>query len=156
MNCKYFKTEDNRIVDLEKTIEEQKQNDNYTDYCFEELENDEQGQAVLKFSAVGTERCSMKYQVGKRCEFVMTCDSPSIAQSNSLMDLIDGFIVVDKHNEKHWFFSSVEEVNNMPKEDLVYSLNDWDYHGFLQTNKGFVYVTEMNENGELKLLCQKK
>lgn len=88
------------------------------------------------------------YALSKCC----LIDDMILAQDDAIEELLDGFILVDKKNPKNWFTADVEEVMNTPKDELLRMMNDWEYHGYVQTKKGMQYVTDFDEKGELFLL----
>ena len=73
------------------------------------------------------------------------CNTNVIKSSDHIEDLLDGF-VVENTNDGNWFFMDVSEFKN-EKEYFV----NYSYTGFIKTNKGFIYVAKVNEQGKLEL-----
>lgn len=73
------------------------------------------------------------------------CSTNVIKSSDTIEDLLDGFIIENKdcHN---WFFMDVSEFKER-HETLI----NWTYTGFIKTPNGFTYVAKLNKNGELEL-----
>ena len=159
---KYIRTKDGRIIDLQKFIEEEKKNPNYTDYEFEEIKNEENS-CSIHWTAVGTKENSQKDQVGRRCQFGATASSPFIAQADTIEKLSDEFRGVwinyfeskkkDAHEEYHYdkkkdvFYDDFEELTHkeaIEKFDIFYAA--------IWTEWGLRYVAKMKEilpNGEI-------
>ena len=66
--------------------------------------------------------------------------------ADTIEELLDGFIVENKdyHN---WFFLDVSEF-----KERCTTLINWTYTGFIKTDKGLIYVAQLNDKGELELL----
>ncbi|MCR4661677.1 MAG: hypothetical protein K5765_06755 [Clostridia bacterium] len=146
---KYIRTKYGRIVDIEKFINEEKDTPYYKDFEFEEISKD----GVLKWTAIGTEKCSIKDQIGRRCHFSATLDSEIIKQADTIEELCDCFIAVDKNGnlcenpmiaKGHCFksFCNYYKANGI----------DVDCYLAILTDKGLVYVAKMNDKGDLELI----
>lgn len=70
-----------------------------------------------------------------------------IKQADAIDELIDGLIVEEKGNPNNWFTMEVYDFKNEEEH-----LKGWTYRAFIKTDKGLIYVAEMNEEGKLKLL----
>ena len=75
-----------------------------------------------------------------------------IAEADTIEELCDGLIVEEKGNESNWFIMSIGDFKNLSDEDKRYQAKDWAFKAFIKTDKGFVFVAEMNKNGVLELL----
>lgn len=73
------------------------------------------------------------------------CSTNVIKSSDSIEDLLEGFIVENKdyHN---WFFLDVSEF-----KERCATLINWTYTGFIKISTGFKYVAKLNESGKLEL-----
>ena len=69
-----------------------------------------------------------------------------IKQADTIEELCDEFIVVDKITKHH----STLNVNDLGK--LKALLDDYQIYGAIWTEKGLIYVAKMNDKGELELL----
>lgn len=135
---KYIRTKDGRIVDLEKFINEEKDTPYYKDFEFEEISED----GELKWTAIGTEKCSIKDQIGRRCHFSATLNSEVLKQANTIEELCDEFVLV----------SSITSQCFITKYPKAYITNGFNIYGAIWTEKGLIYVAKMNDKGELELL----
>lgn len=95
--------------------------------------------------------CGVKfYDYETREDFVNRIrEEQIINQSESLEELCDEFVVVDKRNNVHYlmdYYDVCEELQDgrLYEKDIVY--------GAIWTSKGLIYVAKLNEKGELCLL----
>ena len=143
---RYIRTKDG-IVDLEKFINEEKDTPYYKDFEFEEISKD----GKLKWTAIGTEKCSIKNQIGRRCYFSATLNSEIIKQADTIEGLCDEFVIVHKDGT-HVFQKSTAD-DKVSKEYVEYLLrNNQTFYGAIWTEHGLKYIAKMNEKGELELL----
>ena len=77
---------------------------------------------------------------------------PNLKIADTIEELCDGFIVEEKDNETNWFVMEMDELKNMPQEQRIFELKNWNHYAFIKTNKGLVYVAKLNNKGELELL----
>lgn len=63
-----------------------------------------------------------------------------IAKADTIEELCDEFVAVDKETKKHLLFFSTTDSN-------VYEI-----YGAIWTDKGLIYVAKMNDKGEVELL----
>lgn len=80
-------------------------------------------------------------------QIVLSCNI--LKQSENLEELCDRFVVIDKRNNVHYLMDYddvIEEIycGRIYEEDVVY--------GAIWTDKGLIYVSKMNEQGELELI----
>lgn len=87
---KYVRTKDGIILDLEEFINEEKDTPYYKDFEFEEISKD----GRLKWTAIGTEKCPGKDQIGRRCHFSATLNSEVIKQADTIPELFDELVLV--------------------------------------------------------------
>jgi hypothetical protein len=144
---KYIRTKDGRIVDIEKFINEEKDTPYYKDFIFEEITKD----GELKWTAIGTEKCSIKDQIGRRCHFSATLNSEVINQANTIEELCDEFVVIGIFENQIGCccdtFKEAKELKDyveLPQGQIIY--------GAIWTEKGLIYVAKMNDIGEWELL----
>lgn len=144
---RYIRTIDGRIVDLEKFINEEKDTFYYKDFIFEEITKD----GELKWTAIGTEKNSIKDQIGRRCHFSATLNSEILKQTNTIEELCDEFVVIGIFiNQIGCCCDTLEEAKELkdyvelPQEQIIY--------GAIWTEWGLKYVAKMNDKGELELL----
>ena len=157
---RYIRTRDGRIVNIQKFIDEQKDTPYYYDFEFDEIKNEENS-CVLNWTAVGSRENSIKEQVGKRCQFGATIDSPFVAQSDSLDDLVDVFVLKDKcsftpSGFRYRFASRERGFTSLLQVLAEHTCDaDTEVYGAIGTDKGLIYVTKMNKEKELELcyLC---
>ena len=145
---KYIRTKKGKIVDIEKFINEEKDTPYYKDFEFEEITKD----GELKWTAVGTEKCSIKDQIGSRCHFSATLNSEIIKQANNVEELCD-----------YVFYRFIEdnelEIKNIKKVNMRV-LKSWYKNNIVKdvmfailTDKGLIYVAKMNKDkGEPELI----
>ena len=142
---KYVRTKDGRIIDIEKFINEEKDTPYYKDFIFEEITKD----GVLKWTAVGTEQNSIEEQRGIRCQFSATLTSEIINQANTIEELCDEFIVISDNCKR-------PIISALPFNELqLYAKGRTKYaicYGAIWTDKGLIYVANLNDKGELELL----
>ena len=146
---KYIRTKDG-IVDLEKFINEEKDTPYYKDFEFEEISKD----GKLKWTAIGTEKCSIKNQIGRRCHFYATLNSEVINQADTIEELCDEFVSNNKLLEPKYVYTNetlIQSWRNRFEDELVVKGNK-DIKGAIWTDKGLIYVAKMNNKGELELL----
>lgn len=75
-----------------------------------------------------------------------------VKESDLIEELCDGLIVEENGNESNWFFMSIDDFQLLSYDDRQYRWNGWTFKAFTKTDKGFVFVAEMNNNGVLELL----
>lgn len=152
---KYVRTKDGRIVDVEKFINEEKDTPYYKDFEFEEISKDGQ----LKWTAIGTEKCSLKDQIGIRCHFSATLNSEVIKQANTIEELIcdddiiylhdlypDAILVVEGNIKPFGYPEAIKL-----KKWLDYKFLKFDL--FIKDSKGnYIKRAKTNEKGDLELL----
>ena len=152
---KYVRTKDGKIADLEKFINEEKDTPYYKDFEFEEISKD----GELKWTAIGTEKCSLKDQIGTRCHFSATLNSEVIKTADTIEELCDEFVIIRRDdntfalakyypNDKTFYVKTADEEVSL-SECLMYG---YEIYGAIWTSKGLIYVAKMNEKGELELL----
>ena len=139
---RYIRTKDGRISDVEWFINEEKKNPYYTDYEFEEIKNEEDC-CSIHWTAVGTKQNSIKDQIGRRCQFGITINSPFIKQSDNIEELCDEFVLCE---DNHYCVVGDVEAKEMA------TTNYGTIYGAIWTNKGLIHVAKMNEKGELESL----
>lgn len=151
---RYIRTKDGRIVDVQKFIGEEKDTPYYYDFKFDEIKNEED-YCVLNWTAIGSKENSIKEQVGKRCQFGATIDSPFIAQADTIEELCDELVATNRGCKCLYKPSEVfgcqdkEAVNELIKSSLIYgAIWTKGEHGepILKS------VAKMNEKGDLELL----
>jgi hypothetical protein len=157
---KYIRTKDGRIVDIEKFINEEKDTPYYKDFIFEEITKD----GELKWTAIGTEKCSIKDQIGRRCHFSATLNSEVIKQADTIEELCDEFCLEQplQDIEHIWFLNSAENHKEFIQR---YNQSKWcekltsgwqkeaiNGYGAIYTDKGLIYVAKINEKREWELL----
>lgn len=154
---KYIRTKDGRIIDVEKFINEEKTNPYYTDHEFEEIKNEEDS-CSLNWTAIGTEYNSIKHQVGERCQFGATIDSPFIKQADTIEELIcdddilyiydlypDAVLVVEG-NIKPFGYQEAIKLKDWLKYKLFFDL-------LIKDSKGnYIKRAETDDKGDLQLL----
>ena len=140
---KYIRTKDGRLIDVQKFIEEEKKNPYYTDYEFEEIKNEEDC-CSIHWTAIGTKENSQKDQVGRRCQFGASVDSPFISQADTIEELCEEFVVIYESG-CHALFDTLGEA-----ETQLYT----EIYGAIWTDKGLIYVAKMNESGELESIMK--
>lgn len=144
---KYIRTKDGRIVDLEKFINEEKDTPYYKDFEFEEISKD----GELKWTAIGTEKCSIKDQIGRRCRFSATLNSEVIKQSDIIEELCDYEIHYDNNGE--FVIRPIRHVDWASLKRVIMNKRFKDCKLAIKTDKGLIYVAQMNETtGDIKLL----
>ena len=84
---KLIRTKDGRIIDVEKFIKQEKENLNYSDFSDFHLKNKDD-HCVIEWSAIGTKNNSITDQIGRRCQFGASIDSPFVKQANTIEKLI--------------------------------------------------------------------
>ena len=149
---RYIRTKDGRIVDVQKFIDETKDAPYYYDFKFDEIKNEEDS-CVLNWTAIGTRENSIKEQVGKRCQFGVTIDSPFIAQATTIEELCDEFVLKATINGQTEYLHDknlkILEICKIAHEGTGYSC---ETYGAIWTEKGLIYKAKMNEKGEFELL----
>lgn len=89
----------------------------------------------------------------------------AIKQADTIEDLCDEFVLC-KENAFHELYCDMTEVFDRAEDlelplgikeydeqrDLISSENHWLVYGAIWTDKGLIYVTKMNDKGELELL----
>ena len=85
-------------------------------------------------------------------ELGLTVSLKIIKQADNIEELCDGLIVEEKDNTSNWFVMEMEEFKELDKEERLYRLKDWSFNAFIKTDKGLIYVSKMNEKGELELI----
>lgn len=75
-----------------------------------------------------------------------------IKEADTIEELCDGLIVEENGNESNWFFMSIDDFQLLSYDHRQYQWNGWTFKAFVKTDKGFIYVAQMNKNGVLKLL----
>lgn len=73
------------------------------------------------------------------------CSINVIKSSDSIEDLLDGFIV-ENENDGNWFFMNVSEFKSEKTHSVYHS-----YTGVIMTPTGLTRVAKLNENGKLEL-----
>ena len=86
-NKRYIRTEDGRIIDVEKFIDKEKKSEFYEEHKSFELKNEDK-ECILRWTAVGTKLNSIDNQVGRRCSFSASISSPFIKVANTIEELI--------------------------------------------------------------------
>ena len=89
--------------------------------------------------------CKKLYTLG---DFYYVRRSRIVAQANTIEELCDCFVVIDKekvfpnqvYDKRHLYTLKTRENTRF----IIY--------GAIWTNKGLIYVAKMNENGELRLI----
>lgn len=148
---RYIRTEDGRIVEehnLESgfkqtiiTVKNKKDNKELTQIVCDDLDD------YLEMVVVG-EYCKCHKINPKDIKYeATTLFNKILKQSDTIEELCDGLIVEQKDKPNIWFTMEVQEFIN-EKEHL----KDWFYKAFIKTDKGLIYVAEMNDKGELELL----
>lgn len=148
---KYIRTKDGRIIDLERFINEEKDTPYYKDFEFEEISKDGQ----LKWTAIGTEKNSIKDQIGRRCHFSATLNNEVIKQADTIEELFDRFVIVFTHSNNEFCYR-----NDFFKiGDALYFIDLYksrckilNTYGAIWTDKGLIYVAKMKgilPNGEI-------
>ena len=150
---RYIRTKDGRIVDVQKFIDETKDTPYYYDFKFDEIKN-EGDSCVLNWTAIGTRENSIKEQVGKRCQFGVTIDSPFIAQADTIEKLCDEFVVLEYGIESGVLYSRTQHTT---LEEAIGSQTakhkcSYEIYGAIWTDKGLIYKAKINEKGDLELL----
>lgn len=151
---RYIRTKDGRIVDVQKFIEETKDTPYYYDFKFDEIKN-EGDSCALNWTAVGSKENTIKEQVGKRCQFGVTIDSPFIAQADTIEELCDEIIIKrydepTPHNSPIGKSKSWKAYQPIVKEVEAICGAIWT-----EGDKGepiLKSVAQMNEEGDLELL----
>lgn len=145
---RYIRTKDGRIVDVEKFINEKKENPYYSDYEFEEIKNEED-RCSIRWTAIGTKENSIKDQVGRRCQFSGIIYSPFIKQSDAIEDLLDGGHI------NHKILPNPSQLFNYidcAKTALATNVKLTDIYGCIWRGNDFVSVARLNKEGEWELI----
>ena len=143
---KYIRTEDGRIINIQEFIDNEKNNPYYEKYRFEKIKN-ENGECVIRWTAVGTEENSIKEQRGQICQFCARVDSPFVNQSNKLEDLIDNIVIIEPNGIQPFIVGKdIKGLEEYAKNNQVY--------GAIWTYKGLMFVTKLNKEWELIWLKQ--
>ena len=130
---KYIRTKDGRISDLNKyenLIETE------TCYCVVNKEYKPNSRAI-------TTMFRYKFKINK---------TDVIKQADTIKELCDEFVVIGYYKNKPLQFDTLEEAQRFVYEK---GCQDKDYigiYGAIWTDKGLIYVAEMNDNEELTLI----
>ena len=84
-----------------------------------------------------------------------------VKKAETIEELCDGLIVVDTHcpkveNGNLWGINELKELYKIYKVWNEDEQGRYIVYGFIQTDKGLIFVAKMNEKGELELLWTKK
>lgn len=77
---------------------------------------------------------------------------PSCKTADTIEELCDGLIVEEKDNPQNWFVMEISEYQSMDNADKKHMFDRWNFHAFIKTDKGLIYVAEPNDKGGLELL----
>ena len=150
---KYIRTKDGRIIDLEKFINKEKANPNYTSFRFNKIKKD----GTLTWSAIGTSKCSNKDQIGRRCHFGGSFNCKIIKQADTIEDLCDEFVIVAKKDKNiKPYFTPYLTATLAVFDDVKSLLDTDDVYGAIWTigehgEPILKSVAKMNEKGDLCL-----
>ena len=150
---KYIRTKDGRIIDIESFINKEKENPYYSDYEFEEIKNDGDT-CVISWTAIGTKENSQKDQVGRRCCFGATIDSPFIKQADTIEKLCDRYLVYVSSTDDLFVYKRLSLAKQVI-EDLP--LGTYIYGAIIVFGSNHEPIIKaitkpLNEKGELELL----
>lgn len=73
-----------------------------------------------------------------------------LKQSNDPAELCDGIIMTYTEYQTEYYV--YEELDDIPLLDLKCKNKYFNIYGFIETDKGLIYVAKMNENGKLVLI----
>jgi len=72
-----------------------------------------------------------------------------IKEADTIIDLCDGVLVEEKDNPNKWFIMKVEEFKMTSLDKMM--IKCFNFKAFIKTDKGLIYVGEMNSEGKLEL-----
>lgn len=86
-------------------------------------------------------------------EFRMCKLEDILKQADNIEELCDEFVLFDDKSS-YTIYTSYEEAQRIRKNRIVYydDKHNMIIYGAIWTHKGLIYVAELNEKGELKLL----
>ena len=106
-----------------------------------------QGIPPLKYADGTLEKEGDKYVTINHKDYKVT--DKNIA--DTIDELCDVFVLVDKTNSKHKYYSKEDSWHFFEVRDFA-ECEVLALYGAIWTDKGLIYVAEMNDKGELELL----
>ena len=156
---RYIRTKDGHIIDVGAFIEKEKSNKYYKEHIFEELENRD-NECHIRWTAIGTKENSSKSQRGKRCEFGAYFDSPFIKQSDTIEDLCDRFVLVDRDDEGPIEQELIGKRYRAMLDEFKFrisigsDLSKMDLYGAIWMDRGLIYVAKFDWDAQGLVLLE--